>query len=210
MSPSAQVFTKVVTDGSWMRGLHPGHLVELEVYGQTMTGKVFKTATDNITMRIPIEEQSGDVRRFSVTGTAVVSIEGAAARVPVTVQSTGEYVRMQVIGPAEIIQRRMHRRIMISLPVRLAWRSTPDGPMSWAESRTMDLSVGGLRIASAKAVWPSIGERVDVSIQLPDGEITEKATVIGKTPTYDLRLEFIGVKHRSQLAIEELVAAEDD
>jgi hypothetical protein len=192
-----------------MRGLHPGHQVELEVYGQTMTGRVLKTASDNITIRVPIEEQTGDVRRFSVTGTAVISIDGAAARVPVSVQSTGEYVRMQVIGAAEIIQRRMHVRRPLSVPIRLAWRSSPDGPYSWAESRTVDISVGGVRVASAKAVWPSIGERVEVSIQLPGGEIVEKATVIGKTPTYDLRLEFSGVKARSRALIEELFDDDD-
>jgi c-di-GMP-binding flagellar brake protein YcgR len=192
-------------DGSWMRGLHPGHQVDLEVYGQRMTGRVLRTGPDNITVRMPIDEQSGDVRRFSVTGTAVISIEGAAARVPVSVQSTGEYVRLQVIGPAEIIQRRLHRRAAISVPVRLAWHSAAEGRVRWAESRTVDISVGGLRIAAAKAVWPGLSERVDVAIQLPSGEVTEPATVIGKTPAYDLRLEFAEVTAKTRGAIEELV-----
>lgn len=205
MISSPHVLTHVVRDGSWMRGLHPGHQVDLEVYGQRMTGKVLKTASDNITVRMPIEEQSGDVRRFSVTGTAVISIEGAAARVPVSVQSTGEYVHLQVIGPAEIIQRRLHRRATISVPVRLAWRSAPEGRVRWAESHTVDISVGGLRIAAARAVWPGLSERVDVAIQLPTGEVTEQATVIGKTPTYDLRLEFAEVTAKTRGAIEELV-----
>lgn len=205
MSPSPQVLTHVVMDGSWMRGLHSGHQVDLEVYGQRMTGKVLKTAPDNITVRMPIEEQSGDVRRFSVTGTAVISIEGAAARVPVSVQSTGEYVRLQVIGPAEIVQRRLHRRVTISVPVRLAWHSAAEGRVRWAESRTVDISVGGLRIAAARAVWPGLSERVDVAIQLPSGEVTEQATVIGKTPAYDLRLEFADVTAKTRGAIEELV-----
>jgi hypothetical protein len=205
VSPSGQVFTHVVTDGSWMRGLHLGHQVDLEVYGQCMTGKVLKTAPDNITVRMPIDEQSGDVRRFSVTGTAVISIEGAAARVPVSVQSTGEYVRLQVIGPAEIIQRRLHGRATISVPVRLAWCSTSGGRVRWAQSRTVDISVGGVRIASARTVWPGLSERVDVAIQLPSGEVTEQATVIGKTPTYDLRLEFVGVTAATRQAIEDLV-----
>jgi c-di-GMP-binding flagellar brake protein YcgR len=205
VSPSPPVSTHVVTDGSWMRGLHPGHQVDLEVYGQRMTGKVLKTAQDNITVRMPIDEQSGDVRRFSVTGTAVISIEAAAARVPVSVQSTGEYVRLQVIGPAEIIQRRLHRRATISVPARLAWRSAGDGRVRWAESHTVDISVGGVRIASARTVWPGLSERVDVAIQLPSGDVTEQATVIGKTPAYDLRLEFAGVAARTREAIEELV-----
>ena len=205
MSPTPQVFTRVVTDGSWMGGLRPGHQVDLEVYGHTMTGTVLKMALDNITIRIPIDEQSGDVRRFSVTGTAVISVEGAAARVPVSAQSTGEYVRMQVFGPAEIIQRRMHKRIALSAPVRLAWRSSEASPMNWAESHSMDLSAGGMRVASAKAVWPSIGERVAISLLLPNGEITEEATVIGKTPTYDLRLEFAGITAKTRTLIEELV-----
>jgi c-di-GMP-binding flagellar brake protein YcgR len=201
---SSQTFVTVAKDDSWLAALHPGHMVELIVYGQQMVGKVLRIADDNITVRIPIEDQSGDLRRFSVTGTAVISIDGAAARVPVTGQSTGEFVRLQFIGPAEIIQRRLHVRVTLSVPVHLAWQSEPGGPWNWAESRTVDMSVGGVRVASARAVWPSIGEVVQVSMELPQGSMTEHATVIGKTPDYDLRLAFSAVSPQTQAAIEAL------
>jgi c-di-GMP-binding flagellar brake protein YcgR len=173
----------------WMQGLRTGNLVELLVYGQRMTGRVLRINPDNFTMKIPVEQQSGDVRRFSVTGTAVVSLEGAAANVPVSVQSTGEFVRMQVIGPAEIIQRRRFVRVRVALPIKLAWKS--DGTWCYAESRTQDISTGGIRVAPARAVWPSAGEEVAASLEFPDGTVAqERAKVIGKTPEYGLRVEF--------------------
>jgi c-di-GMP-binding flagellar brake protein YcgR len=167
-----------------------------------MTGRLLRINDDNITVRIPIEEQSGDLRRFSVTGTAVISIDGAAAQVPVTGQSTGEFVRLQFVGPAQIIQRRLHVRVTLSVPVRLAWQSEPGGPWSGAESTTKDISLGGVKVASARAVWPSIGEQVQVAVDLPNGTVTEKAVVIGKTPDYDLRLEFVSLSPTTRSAIE--------
>lgn len=185
--------------------MRPGRVVELTVYGHRMAGRLLRIAEDNITVRIPIEEQSGDLRRFSVTGTAMISIEGAAARVPVSGWSTGEFVRLQFIGPAEIIQRRRHVRVPLSVPVYLTWQGEQEGAWSWAESRTVDISVGGVRVASARTAWPSVGEEVEVMVQLPSGKITIRATVVGKTPDYGLRLSFLGVSPQARQAIEALV-----
>ena len=189
----------------WMSGLRIGHLVELLVYGERMSGRVLRVNPDNFTIRILVEAQSLDVRRFSVTGTAIVSLEGAAANVPVSVQSTGEYVRMQVIGPAEIIQRRRHVRLQLAVPVKLAWRADQKGTWSYAESLTQDISTGGIRVAPARAVWPSAGEEVVASLELTDGIVVqEKATVIGKTPEYGLRLEFVRLSARTRQWITDL------
>jgi c-di-GMP-binding flagellar brake protein YcgR len=207
-SPSSQVFTSIAADLSWMRGMHPGHSVELVVYGKRMLGKLLKVAPDNITIRIPIEDQSGDVRRFSVTGTAVISLDDAAAQVPVSGQSTGEYVRLQFIGPAEIIQRRRHVRVQLALPVKLCWQTEPNGPWCFVESKSEDLSLGGLRVAPAKTVWPSAGEQVTVSIELPQGVIEEKALVIGKTPAYGLRLSFVGLRAQARIWMDALLEDE--
>jgi c-di-GMP-binding flagellar brake protein YcgR len=207
-SPSSQIFTSIASDLSWMRGMHPGHFVELVVYGKRMVGRILKIAPDNFTIRIPIEQQSGDVRRFSVTGTAVISLEDSAARVPVSAQSTGEYVRLQFIGPAEIIQRRRHVRVLVALPVKLCWQTEPNGPWSFVESTSEDLSMGGLRVAPAKTVWPSAGEQVTVAIELPQGAIEEKATVIGKTPAYGLRLSFVGLRAQARIWLESLLESE--
>jgi c-di-GMP-binding flagellar brake protein YcgR len=201
--------TQDTQDLDWMTGLHVGHQVELMVYGQRMTGRILRINPDNFTVRIPIEEQTGDVRRFSVTGTAVVSLENAAANVPVTVQSTGEYVRVQVVGPAEIIQRRRHTRVRIAIPIKLAWRSDDGAAWSYAESQTQDVSLGGIRVAPARTVWPSAGEEVVASFDLPDGVVQEKARVIGKTPEYGLRLEFLRLGARSRQWIVELIEGPD-
>jgi hypothetical protein len=194
-----------IGDNSWMQGMRPGHVVELNVYGYTMIGKLMRIAEDNVTVRIPIEEQSGDLRRFSVTGMALISLDGAAAQVPVSGQSKGESVRLQFIGPTEIIQRRRHVRVPLSVPARLVWRSGSRGPWNWAESHTVDISVGGVRVGSARVVWPSLGEDVDVLIQLPKVAINERAIVLGKTPDYDLRLSFHGASPQTRQAIEALI-----
>jgi c-di-GMP-binding flagellar brake protein YcgR len=196
--------TSTATDLDWMDGLHTGHMVELMVYGQRMSGRVLRINPDNFTVRIPVEHQSGDVRRFSVTGTAIVSLVDAAANVPVTVQSTGEFVRMQVIGPAEIIQRRRHVRIRVAQPIKIGWRVA--GEWNYAESNTQDISMGGIRVAPARTVWPSAGEEVVVSIDLPDGTVVqEKAKVIGKTPEYGLRVEFTRLSSRTGQWISEVI-----
>jgi len=204
MASSTPSSTSAEADLDWMSGLHTGHLVEVLVYGQRMTGRVLRINPDNFTVKIPVEEQSGDVRRFSVTGTAIVSLDGAAANVPVTVRSTGEFVTMQVIGPADIIQRRRHVRIRLSVPIKLAWRS--DGVWNYAESRTQDISTGGIRVAPARAVWPSADEEVTASIELPNGTVLqEKAKVIGKTPEYGLRVEFLRLGAATRAWIMELI-----
>jgi len=199
--------TPVEPELDWMSGLHTGHQVELLVYGHRMSGKVLRINPDNFTVKIPVEEQSGDVRRFSVTGTAIVSLDGAAANVPVTVHSTGEFVRMQVIGPAEIIQRRRHVRVRLQVPIKLAWKS--DGAWSHADSRTQDISTGGIRVAPARAVWPSAGDEVTASIELPGGHVVEeRAKVIGKTPEYGLRVEFVRLSAATRQWITDLIEDE--
>jgi c-di-GMP-binding flagellar brake protein YcgR len=207
----APTTSSAAADLDWMSGLHAGNMVELMVYGHRMTGRVLRINPDNFTIRIPVEEQTGDVRRFSVTGTAVVSLEGAAANVPVTVQSTGEFVRIQVVGPAEIIQRRRHVRVQVSIPIKLAWRTGATGGWSYAESKTQDVSTGGIRVAPARTVWPSADEEVTASFELPDGTVVqEKAKVIGKTPQYGLRLEFIRLSARTRQWIVSLTDPEEE
>ncbi len=191
-------------DDSWLRKIRQGHQVELIVYGRRMQGRVHRIRLDSITVRIPVEEQSGDVRRFSVTGTAVLSLEGAAASVPVSGQSNGEFIRLQFIGPPEIIQRRMHVRVPLDVPVALCWQTEAAGPWNWAESRTKDISVGGMRVAAARVVWPSIGDPVQVSIEFREGTVQERAEVVGKTADYDLRLIFVEIKPRTRAIIRAL------
>jgi len=197
------------TDADWMSGLRTGHQVDLLIYGERMTGRVLRINPDNFTVRIPVEQQTVDVRRFSVTGTAVVSLDASAANVPVTVQATGELVRVQVIGPAQIIQRRRHQRVRVAVPVEVTWRVAT----GWSQARTttQDLSTGGLRLAPARTVWPSAGDEVVLALEVPGGQICkEKATVIGKTPEYGLRVEFVRLSERCRQWIAELVEEHGD
>jgi hypothetical protein len=201
--------SQVGGDLDWTGGLRTGNQVDLVVYGQRMTGKLLKINPDNFTVRIPIEAQTMDVRRFSVTGTAIISLDAAAANVPVSVQSTGEFVKIQIIGPATIVQRRRFQRVRIAVPVKLAWRS--GGTWHYAESSTEDVSTGGLRIAPARAVWPSAGEEITASIELANGTVLqEKAKVIGKTPAYGLRIEFLRVTRGTRAWITELIEGPKD
>jgi hypothetical protein len=62
--------TATDTDSDWMRGLRPGHAVELSVYGKRMAGRLAQISPDNVTVRIPVADQSADVQRYAVHGTA--------------------------------------------------------------------------------------------------------------------------------------------
>lgn len=197
--------TLVTTD--WMRGVRPGHAVELSVYGRRMAGRLVQVGADNVTLRVPVADQTVDVQRYSVCGTAMISLDSGAANVPVSVRSTGELLRLQFIGPAELVQRRQFVRAAFDVPITVCWldgqsgqpgrggqpgRAGQAGVGVWerAVSRTKDISTGGLRVACGKAAWPRTGTTVLVAFDLPSGPVQAHAEVIGKTPDYDLRLSF--------------------
>ncbi|MDQ1288410.1 MAG: hypothetical protein QG622_1975 [Actinomycetota bacterium] len=204
---TSQTFTTVVTDGSWMRGLRPGHLVELLTCGEMMIGKVLHMTSDDITVSVPVDEQPDALDEISLTGTAVISIDGAAARVPVRGEPSGESVRLRFTGPAEIIQRRLHVRVLLAVPVRFVWQSSVGGPWHRAESLTVDISIGGVRIApgegaNGEGAWPSVGQHLEIALDLPSGTVLERATVIGTTPDNDLRLTFSSIGEETREAID--------
>ncbi|HEX2805934.1 MAG TPA: PilZ domain-containing protein [Kineosporiaceae bacterium] len=190
-----QVRASTTTD--WMRGLRPGHAVELSVYGKRMAGRLAQISPDNVTVRIPVADQSADVQRYSVHGTAVISLENGAANVPVAVRALGDLVRLQFIGPPELVQRRQFTRLTIDLPVTVCWLAGQVGVWDRAVSRTKDISTGGLRVACATSAWPSTGTSVLVSFELPAASIQAQAVVIGKTLEYDLRLSFTEIAPES-------------
>jgi hypothetical protein len=174
----------------WMRELRPGHAVELWVYGRRMAGRLVQIGPDNVTLRVPVADQSVDVQRYSVCGTAMISLDSGAANVPVSVRSVGDLLRLQFIGPAELVQRRRSVRRALDVPVTLCWLDGQVGVWERAVSRTKDISAGGLRVACGKAAWPRSGTAVLVALELSAGAVQAHAEVIGKTPGYDLRLSF--------------------
>ena len=174
----------------WMRGLRPGHAVELSVYGRRMAGRLVQIGADNVTLRVPVADQSLDVQRYSVCGTAMISLDSGAANVPVSVRSTGEMLRLQFIGPATLVQRRQFARLAMDVPITVCWLDGKGGVWERAVSRTKDISMGGLRVACGKAAWPRTGSPVLVTFELSSGPVQAHAEVIGKTADYDLRLSF--------------------
>jgi hypothetical protein len=201
-------FTSTAADRSWLSRTHQGYAVDLEVYGVRMRGQLESISQDSLTARIPLTDQSQDVRRQSVTGTAVLSLDDGAARVAVLVQSLGDQVRLHLIAPAELIQRRRYTRAPLHLPVKLRWRDQDDGPWQHAESRTQDVSLGGVRVADAPTVWPRKGRPVRITLGLPHGAVEEKATVVGLTPGYELRLSFDGLSPLAHHWLENLIEGE--
>jgi hypothetical protein len=157
-----------------------------------MAGRLVQVGADNITLRVPVADQTADVQRYSVCGTAMISLDNGAANVPVSVRSTGELLRLQFIGPAELVQRRQYVRAAFDVPITVCWLDGQAGVGVWerAVSRTKDISTGGLRVACGKAAWPRTGSTVLVTFDLPSGPVQAHAEVIGKTPDYDLRLSF--------------------
>jgi PilZ domain. len=191
-------------DTDWMRGLRPGHAVELSVYGKRMTGRLAQISADNVSVRIPVAEQSADVQRYAVHGSAEISLANGAATVPVSVRALGDLVRLQFIGPAVLVQRRQFTRLAIELPVTVCWLAGQVGVWDRAVSHTKDISTGGLRVACTKAAWPSTGGSVLVSFELPAASIQAQAEVIGKTLEYDLRLSFTQIAPEAVAQIKSL------
>jgi hypothetical protein len=180
--------------------------VELEVYGDRMTGQLVDQTADTVRISIPAGRQVAGLRLSTAHGTAVISLPDGAARMPVACWAIANIVRLQIIGPVEFIQRRGHPRLPVRLPIRLAW--LPIGQRTWnhARSETVDLSIGGLRIAPATTVWPARGISVQAILDLPDGECQLTATVSGITPDYGLRLEFDRLTPAAEARIEQLTA----
>lgn len=189
----------------WVSLVRQGYEVELVVYGDRMLGTVQEFSPDGLTVRIPVVRQTPDVRRFKANGTASVSLANGAATMPVAVMPNGELVRLQIIGPVDIVQRRRFVRVDIELPITVGWLDGAVGAWQVAASHTLDLSVGGTRVAFARSVWPSTGTAVGTSLELPAGTFEIPARVVGKTPKYDLRLEFADVPAAAAAALRTLV-----
>lgn len=176
---------------TWWTGDPPaGHTVELEIYGDRMLGRLRDTEGDRLRITIPVADQVPGLLLSTVHGTAWIARPAGVARVPVSCWGAGEVVRLQVIGPAQFIQRRSHPRLVTRLPVTVGWLQS--GQRSWAHARshTVDLSLGGLRMEPATTVWPAAGLAVQVRLELTDGPCQLQAEVVGTTPDYGLRLAF--------------------
>lgn len=174
-----------------LASLDAGNEVGLVVAGATMTGRIQHIGPDTISIRIPVADQPDGLRQRRMHGVAVISVRDGAANVPVSIWLKGhDLLVLQLIGPPEFIQRRRFRRAEVEVPATILWQDPHTGTWSFARSRTLDISLGGVKVASAATVWPSRGALVRVKLDLPGGEVDEQAQVIGKTAGYDLRLEF--------------------
>jgi len=190
----------------WSGDVLAGHAVELDIYGDRMTGHFRDSDGETLRITVPIADQVPALQMSTCHGSAVISIPGGAATAPVSCWASGDLVRLQVIGPVEFIQRRVHVRRAIRLPVDLGWLRP--GARAWdhARSHTVDLSLGGLRIAPATTVWPACGVTVQVMLTLPDGPCQLVAEVVGTTPDYGLRLVFSNLASSTTERLERLIA----
>ena len=188
----------------WTGGLQAGHVVELEVYGDRMTGRLVDATDETLRISTPSGQQISGLRLSTAHGTAVVSLPGGAARMPVACWAKANIVRLQLIGPVEFIQRRAHPRVAVQLPVSLAWLCPGERTWNHARSDTVDLSLGGLRVAPATTVWPAAGASVQVLLGLADGDCQLTAIVGGTTSDYGLRLEFRNLAPAITTRIERL------
>src|SRR5207244_1704369 len=141
---------------SWWSGhLQSGHAVELVVYGEQMVGRLREIAGDTLTITVPVEGQVSGLRLSTAAGTAVLAMEGGAARFPVSCWASGEIVRLRVVGPVEFIQRRAHVRVERRLPITLGWLQPGQRTWDHVKSFTVDISAGGLQVEPVTTVWPS-------------------------------------------------------
>lgn len=193
----------------WVGQLRPGQAVTVDVYGERMTGKLLSLKDRVIEVHVPISQQSSMLRASTAQGRAEISIDGGAAIAAVSCWPVGDSVRMRVIGPVELVQRRMHVRVALDVPVVLTWATGETGRAVGGTERVMgrstDLSIGGMRVQPANIVWPSPGAEVTVLIDLPGGAVQATAESLGKTPDYGLRLQFSSVSPAAAAAIADCV-----
>ena len=128
----------------WSGHLQRGHAVELVVYGEQMIGRLREITGDTLTITVPVEEQGSGLRLSTAHGTAVLSLEGGAARFPVSCWASGEIVRLRMVGPLEFVQRRIHPRVELRLPITLGWLHPGERTWDHVRSFTVDISAGGL------------------------------------------------------------------
>jgi hypothetical protein len=166
-------------------------MVELLVYGDRITGRVDKVGRDHFSVRVSADARRDALQLSTAFGTAVVSLADGAANVPVSVRTSGDVLQIQVVGPAEFLQRRRHTRLTIRLLAVVCWQRGDRGGWERVATHTLDLSLGGVHVESAPTVWPSPGSGVLVGLGLPDGSLEIPSQVIGKTAAYGLRLEFV-------------------
>jgi PilZ domain len=174
----------------WPGGLRTGHLVELTIYGDSMTGHLREISSEELSVTVPVTQQAPGLMLSRAYGTATISMEDGAARVPVSCWAAGDVLRLHIVGPVEFIQRRGHVRVAVRLPAYLGWLRPGDRTWDHARSFTVDISVGGVQVAPVTTVWPSMGAAVQVMIDLPDGPWQTQAEAVGKTRDYGLRLRF--------------------
>ena len=189
----------------WGGRVAPGHIVELHVYGERMTGRLGDIVGDTLSITVPVAEQVGGLLLSTAYGTAVISLEDGAAQVPVSCWASGSRIRLQVIGPIEFVQRRVHPRVAVRLPITLGWLQSGGRVWNHVRSFTVDLSAGGLRVAPVTTVWPSSGSPVQLRLDLPDGPWQTTAEAVGKTADYGLRLRFTDLSTASVLRISALL-----
>ena len=179
----------------WTSQLRTGQAVELVVYGDRMTGRLVRFTEGRIDIIVPRTDQPATLQVAMVPGVVSIPIDGGAASAPVSCLPNGEAIRLQVVGPVQLVQRRVHQRRAIDVAVTLTWPGDRPGSWEQAITRTEDISVGGLRVQTAKVVWPSPGTQVLLVLDLPDGPAALEARAVGKSPDYGLRLIFDEVAH---------------
>jgi hypothetical protein len=188
----------------WLPDAPIGQAVELEVYGDRMSGRLQGAEGEAFEITIPLADQVAALRLSTAHGTVWISLTAGAVRVPVSCWASGDVVRLQVIGPAQFVQRRAHLRFAVQLPAHLGWLRPGDRAWAQARSHTVDLSLGGLQLAPATTVWPGFGISVQVLLELPDGPCQLAADVLGTTPDYGLRVVFTDLAPAAAGRLEQL------
>jgi hypothetical protein len=182
-------------DSEWLHRTQAGNAVELEVYGEKLQARVAAVGPDNVLVRADDAEQSQALRMSTAYGVALVSLSGGsggAVRVPVSIRASGRDLQLQVVGAAEVVQRREHRRLNVSLPLVIGWKRGSGNAYTRVVARTVDISLGGLQVAPVTVVWPPLGTELMLSIGFDDEAVEHvTAETIGMTADYGLRTRFL-------------------
>ncbi|MFI7587477.1 PilZ domain-containing protein [Spongisporangium articulatum] len=189
MSASTPATTDAAEDDGRSQ-VRVGQNVVMSVYGESIPGRIVAVHDAMTEMRVLQPQAAQVLGTAAAEGEAVVALAAAALVIPVVCWAVGDRLRWRARGQARLLQRRKHQRVGLDVATLLSWREAAGSAMRRVVCRTADLSEGGVRLQPASVVWPSVGSRVTVTLDLADGPAHVAAEVLGTTEDYGLRLRF--------------------
>lgn len=128
----------------------PGQRVEIDLFGNKITGKIIRSGAKSVAVEIP---RLSDVRamRIGTRVKALFAARGAAAEITCGLSRTQDHIVLDFLSTPRLIQRRRHQRFELQAAVDLAWRDRATNAWFTCRALTQDVSEGGARLVLTRS-----------------------------------------------------------